>query len=49
MPIKRVIGIGHALTAMLVNMKTDSVLARFHPPKRPMSLVAPPPQTELPK
>ena len=27
--MKRVIGIGNALTDMLVNLKTDSVLGRF--------------------
>ena len=33
MTIKRVIGIGNALTDMLVNLKTDSVLGRFKLPK----------------
>ena len=39
MTIKSVIGIGNALTDMLVNLKTDSVLGRFKLAKGSMSLV----------
>ena len=37
--MKRVIGIGNALTDMLVNLKSDSVLSRFKLAKGSMSLV----------
>lgn len=37
--MKRVIGIGNALTDMLVNLKTDSVLDKYNLPKGSMSLV----------
>lgn len=49
MTIKRVIGIGNALTDMLVNLKTDSVLGRFKLPKGSMSLVDTYLQTEISK
>lgn len=47
--MKRVIGIGNALTDMLVNLKTDSVLGRFKLPKGSMSLVDALLQTEISK
>ncbi len=47
--MKRVIGIGNALTDMLVNLKTDSVLGRFKLPKGSMSLVDSDLQTEISK
>ncbi len=47
--IKRVIGIGNALTDMLVNLKTDSVLERFDLPKGSMNLVDSRLQTEISK
>ena len=47
--IKRVIGIGNALTDMLVNLKTDSVLGRFKLAKGSMSLVDTYLQTEISK
>jgi len=47
--MKRVIGIGNALTDMLVNLKTDSVLGRFKLPKGSMSLVDSKLQTEISK
>ncbi len=47
--MKRVIGIGNALTDMLVNLKTDSVLGRFKLPKGSMSLVNSELQTEISK
>lgn len=47
--IKRVTGIGNALTDMLVNLKTDSVLERFDLPKGSMNLVDTRLQTEISK
>ncbi len=47
--MKRVIGIGNALTDMLVNLKTDSVLSQFNLAKGSMSLVDTPLQTEISK
>ena len=47
--MKRVIGIGNALTDMLVNLQTDSVLGRFGLPKGSMSLVDSKLQTEISK
>ena len=47
--MKRVIGIGNALTDMLVNLKTDSVLSRFKLAKGSMSLVDTTLQTEISK
>ena len=47
--MKRVIGIGNALTDMLVNLKTDSVLGRFKLAKGSMSLVDTRLQTEISK
>ncbi len=47
--MKRVIGIGNALTDMLVNLKTDSVLERFELAKGSMSLVDTKLQTEISK
>ncbi len=47
--MKRVIGIGNALTDMLVNLKSDTVLARYQLPKGSMSLVDAPLQTEISK
>ena len=47
--MKRVIGIGNALTDMLVNLKTDSVLGRFNLAKGSMSLVDTKLQTEISK
>ncbi|MEG1864571.1 MAG: adenosine kinase [Alistipes sp.] len=47
--MKRVIGIGNALTDMLVNLKTDSVLSRFSLAKGSMSLVDTTLQTEISK
>lgn len=45
--MKRVIGIGNALTDMLVNLKSDSVLGRFQLKKGSMSLVDTKLQTEI--
>ena len=47
--MKRVIGIGNALTDMLVNLKSDAVLHRFDLPKGSMSLVDAALQTEISK
>ncbi|MCH5335083.1 MAG: adenosine kinase [Alistipes sp.] len=47
--MKRVIGIGNALTDMLVNLKSDDVLERFSLPKGSMSLVDAKLQTEISK
>lgn len=47
--MKRVIGIGNALTDMLVNLKSDSVLGRFNLAKGSMSLVNTQLQTEISK
>lgn len=47
--MKRVIGIGNALTDMLVNLKDDSVLERFDLPKGSMNLVDTALQTEISK
>lgn len=47
--MKRVIGIGNALTDMLVNLKSDSVLERFQLKKGSMSLVDTDLQTEISK
>lgn len=47
--MKRVIGIGNALTDMLVNLKTDSVLSRFKLAKGSMSLVDTKLQTDISK
>jgi len=47
--MKRVIGIGNALTDMLVNLKTDSVLERFDLAKGSMSLVDTRLQTDISK
>lgn len=47
--MKRVIGIGNALTDMLVNLKSDSVLGRFQLKKGSMSLVDTALQTEISK
>ena len=47
--MKRVIGIGNALTDMLVNLKSDTVLDRFNLPKGSMSLVGTELQTEISK
>ena len=47
--MKRVIGIGNALTDMLVNLKTDCVLSRFKLAKGSMSLVDTKLQTEISK
>ncbi len=47
--IRRVIGIGNALTDMLVNLPSDSVLSRFRLPKGSMSLVDTALQTEISK
>ncbi len=47
--MKRVIGIGNALTDMLVNLKSDSVLGRFQLKKGSMSLVDTKLQTEISK
>lgn len=47
--MKRVIGIGNALTDMLVNLKTDSVLGRFKLAKGSMSLVDAKLQKEISK
>ena len=45
----KVIGIGNALTDMLVNLKSDTVLGRFKLPKGSMSLVGTELQTEISK
>ncbi len=47
--MKRVIGIGNALTDMLVNLKSDSVLEQFKLAKGSMSLVDTELQTEISK
>lgn len=47
--MKRVIGIGNALTDMLVNLKTDTVLSQFNLAKGSMSLVDTGLQTEISK
>lgn len=47
--MKRVIGIGNALTDMLVNLRTDSVLSRYKLAKGSMSLVDAKLQTEISK
>lgn len=47
--MKKVIGIGNALTDMLVNLKSDSVLGRFQLKKGSMSLVDTAQQTEISK
>lgn len=47
--MKRVIGIGNALTDMLVNLQSDSVLERFGLAKGSMSLVDTKLQTEISK
>lgn len=47
--MKKVIGIGNALTDMLVNLKSDSVLGRFQLKKGSMSLVDTQLQTEISK
>ena len=47
--MKRVIGIGNALTDMLVNLKSDAVLHRFDLPKGSMNLVDAALQTEISK
>ena len=47
--MKRVIGIGNALTDMLVNLRSDSVLGRFKLAKGSMSLVDTRLQTEISK
>ena len=47
--MKRVIGIGNALTDMLVNLESDSVLGRFKLAKGSMSLVDTTLQTEISK
>ena len=47
--MKRVIGIGNALTDMLVNLESDSVLGRFKLAKGSMSLVDTKLQTEISK
>ena len=47
--MKRVIGIGNALTDMLVNLKNDRVLDRYNLPKGSMSLVDTRLQTDISK
>ncbi len=47
--MKRVIGIGNALTDMLVNLKSDAVLSQFKLAKGSMSLVDTKLQTEISK
>lgn len=47
--MKRVIGIGNALTDMLVNLRSDDVLSRFKLAKGSMSLVDTDLQTEISK
>ncbi|MBQ1221723.1 MAG: adenosine kinase [Alistipes sp.] len=47
--MKRVIGIGNALTDMLVNLRSDEVLSRFKLAKGSMSLVDTDLQTEISK
>lgn len=45
--MKKVIGIGNALTDILINLKTDDILTRFDLPKGSMSLVDAPTQLRL--
>lgn len=47
--MKRVIGIGNALTDMLVNLESDSVLRKYSLEKGSMSLVDSKLQTEISK
>lgn len=47
--MKNVIGIGNALTDMLVNLRSDAVLGRYHLPKGSMSLVDAKLQTAISK
>lgn len=47
--MKHVIGVGNALTDMLVNLKTDSILGRFQLAKGSMSLVDSATQLEISK
>ena len=47
--MKRVIGIGNALTDMLVNLESDSVLKRYSLDKGSMNLVDNKLQTEISK
>ncbi|MBP3455785.1 MAG: adenosine kinase [Alistipes sp.] len=47
--MKRVIGIGNALTDMLVNLPNDKVLSQFSLPKGSMSLVGTATQTQISK
>lgn len=47
--MKRVIGIGNALTDMLVNLNSDSILSRYRLPKGSMSLVDTQLQTDISK
>ena len=47
--MKRVIGIGNALTDMLVNLRTDAVLTKYNLAKGSMSLVDTTLQTEISK
>jgi sugar/nucleoside kinase (ribokinase family) len=47
--MKRVIGIGNALTDMLVNLRTDEVLTKYNLAKGSMSLVDTTLQTEISK
>ncbi|MCM1302370.1 MAG: PfkB family carbohydrate kinase, partial [Bacteroides cellulosilyticus] len=47
--MKRVIGIGNALTDMLVNLKSDAVLKRYALAKGSMNLVDTALQTEISK
>lgn len=47
--MKRVIGIGNALTDMLVNLPNDNVLTEFSLPKGSMNLADAPTQTRISK